>query len=199
MRLALFLFSDFGLFVFCFWKLANTPHQSITVVKGWEMNDWIFAWTCHIFSETRLSSARADTIPEMQLINTGFKRWHNGPIACQLKNCVLLEYIRSFMIKEKLSKVSEKWLKAIIFNRNHMNFGMPKCYKKFTVNNIFNMCFTSQYLLTLETILRDSNKLNIVTFYWKIFKPNLTFNASEWLHNICTSIFEKVTILRNQQ
>ena len=73
MRLALFLFSDFGLFVFCFWKLANTPHQSITVVKGWEMNDWIFAWTCHIFSETRLSSARADTIPEMLIINTEFK------------------------------------------------------------------------------------------------------------------------------
>ena len=69
MRFALFLFSDFGLFVFCFWKLANTPHQSITVVKGWEMNDWIFAWTCHIFSETRLSSARADTIPEMLIIN----------------------------------------------------------------------------------------------------------------------------------
>ena len=78
MRLALFLFSDFGLFVFCFWKLANTPHQSITVVKGWEMNDWIFAWTCHIFSETRLSSARADTIPEMLIINTEFKSWLNG-------------------------------------------------------------------------------------------------------------------------
>ena len=75
MRLALFLFSDFGLFVFCFWKLANTPHQSITVVKGWEMNDWIFAWTCHIFSETRLSSARADTTPEILIINREFKSW----------------------------------------------------------------------------------------------------------------------------